>query len=152
MLAEPWHAAQVVAALGSHATAPLYAACVDAISLQPFAPWTAIAAHRRGDTATFERVIAHLLACLPPSDFGFVSEPALAGLTLEELGLSQNIEVGARRSATLELLRRSQLWADCDPAPIAASVHGAFPLAPNQTLLRCDATAHAALALASDER
>ncbi|HET7539624.1 MAG TPA: AMMECR1 domain-containing protein, partial [Polyangiaceae bacterium] len=148
--AEPWHAAQVVAALGREAPNELWQTCVQSLDSQPFAPWTAIAAHRRDDRATFERAIGHLLEHLPSPEFGFVSEPALAGLTLEALGLSENAEVRSRRANAFELLHRCQLWADCDPAAVPAWVHGAFPLAPSQTLLRCDASAHAALALASN--
>lgn len=146
--AEPWHAAQVAAALGHGANATLWRICVDALEREPFAPWTAIAAHRRGDTPVFDRAIQNLVERLPPRESGFVAEPALAGLTLEALGLSANAEVRTRRAEALELLLRCQLWADSHPAPVAAWVHGAFPLAPNQSLLRCDATAHAALALA----
>ncbi|HET9929383.1 MAG TPA: AMMECR1 domain-containing protein [Polyangiaceae bacterium] len=145
--AEPWHAAQVVAALGQDAPTALWQVCVDSLAREPFAPWTAIAAHRRSDEATFERAIRMLVERLPPREFGFVAEPALAGLTLEALALSSNSEVGSRRAEALELLRQSQLWADSDPAPLASWVHGAFPLAANQSLLRCDASAHAALAL-----
>jgi len=147
--AEPWHAAQVVAALGHEAPDALWQTCVNALADQPFAPWTAIAAHRRTDREIFERALANLLASLPNPEWGFVSEPALAGLTLEALAFAESTEVQRRRTATLDLLRRSQLWSDCDPSPVPGWVEGAFPLAPNQTLLRCDATAHAALALVS---
>jgi hypothetical protein len=149
--AEPWHAAQVVAGLGREAPDELWQTCVQSLASQPFAPWTVIAAHRRNDRATFELAIGNLLARLPAPEWGFVSEPALAGLALEALALGESAEVRQRRSDTLELLRRSQLWSDCDPAPVPAWVHGAFPLAPSQTLLRCDATAHAALALAGEQ-
>lgn len=153
LLGAPWHAAQAVAALGSEAPPELWQACIAALEVEPFAPWTAIAAHRRGDSATFERAIRALITQVPlGDDFGFVGEPAPAGLTIEALSLATDSDARAAQQASLELLRRCQLWSDNDPAENSAWIHGAFPLIRNEAFLRCDATAHAAIALASEHQ
>jgi AMMECR1 len=147
---EPWHAAQVVAALAGSAPSELWQVCVKDLEQQPFAPWTAIAAHRRGDSATFERAVRALKDTVPrSSEFGFVAEPALAGLAVEALALAADPETRALHATSVALLQRCQLWADTDPSPNSSWVHGAFPLTRNQVFLRADATAHAALALAT---
>jgi hypothetical protein len=151
LYAEPWHAAQVAAALGLDTPSALWQACVASLDDEPFAPWTAIAAARRGDRRTFERALSLLRENIPePSAFGFVAEPALAALTAEALALDPNSR--AQHSASLALLERCQLWADTHPAASPEWAHGAFAVAPNQRLLRVDVTAHAALALATVER
>jgi AMMECR1 domain-containing protein len=148
LLAEPWHAAQVASALGGNAPRELWQACVRDLAQQAFAPWTVIAAHRRGDGATFERALRALKSNVPTaSEFGFVAEPALAGLAIEALALASDPETRALRAGSVALLARCQLWADNDPAPSSAWVHGAFPLTRNDTFLRIDVAAHAALAL-----
>jgi len=150
LFAEPWHAAQVATALGASAPSKLWQVCVKDLERQAFAPWTAIAAHRRGDSATFERAVRALKDKVPrSSEFGFVAEPALAGLAVEALALASDPDARARHSESVALLQRCQLWADTDPSPSSSWVHGAFPLARNQVFLRADATAHAALALAT---
>jgi len=149
LLAEPWHAAQVATALGGKAPSELWQGCVEALEQHSFAPWTVIAAHRRGDRPTFDRALRALHGHMPrDSAFGFVAEPALAGLAVEALALASDAESRALRARSVALLQRCQLWADTDPSPDSSWVHGAFPLAPNQIFLRVDATAHAALALA----
>lgn len=153
LFAEPWHAAQVVAALGGGAPPELWQVCVNALEQQSFAPWTVIAAHRRGDGATLERALRALKDNVPhASEFGFVAEPALAGLAVEALALGSDQDTRALHATWIALLRRCQLWADTDPSPSSAWVHGAFPLARNEVFLRTDATAHAALALATQHR
>ena len=150
LLSEPWHAAQVATALGSAAPEGLWQTCVKALEQQTFAPWIALAAHRRCDSVTFERSLRALKEQFPrPSEFGFVAEPALAGLAVEALALASDADSRTLHAASLALLQRCQLWADNDPAPNATWVHGAFPLARNQTFLRTDATAHSALALST---
>jgi AMMECR1 domain-containing protein len=150
LFSEPWHAAQVATALGASAPSELWQACVKALAEQPFAPWTAIAAHCRGDGATFERALRALKDNVPrASEFAFVGEPALAGLAIEALALASDPDTRALHAESVALLQRCQLWADTDPSPSASWVHGAFPLARNQVFLRTDATAHAALALAT---
>lgn len=150
LFAEPWHAAQVATALGARAPNELWQVCVKALEQQPFAPWTAIAAHRRADSVTFERALRALKDNVPrASEFGFVAEPALAGLAIEALALASDPDTRALHAGSIALLQRCQLWADTDPAPSSAWAHGAFPLARNQVFLRTDATAHAALALAT---
>ena len=149
LLAEPWHAAQVVTVLGRKAPSELWRACVQALEQQSFAPWTVIAAQRRGDGVTFERALRAMQQYMPQaSEFGFVAEPALAGLAIEALALASDPESRLLHARSLALLQRCQLWADNNPAPDSSWVHGAFPLAPNQRLLRVDASAHVALALA----
>ena len=150
LLAKPWHAAQVVAALGGTAPIELWQRCGQALDQQSFAPWTVIAAHRRGDGSTFERALRALHQHMPrASEFGFVAEPALAGLAVEALALASDPDSRSLHARALALLQRCQLWADADPAPDSSWVHGAFPLARNQILLRVDASAHVALALAT---
>ncbi|HEY1532536.1 MAG TPA: AMMECR1 domain-containing protein [Polyangiaceae bacterium] len=150
LLAEPWHAAQVATALGGRAPSELWQVCVQALEQQSFAPWTVIAAHRRGDGATFERALRALQEHMPrASEFGFVAEPALAGLAVEALALASDPDSRALHARSVALLQRCQLWADADPAPDSSWVHGAFPLARNQVFLRVDASAHVALALAT---
>jgi len=150
LLAEPWHAAQVASALASRAPSELWQVCVKALEQQSFAPWTVIAAHRRGDGATFERALGALRDHMPrTSEFGFVAEPALAGLAVEALALASDPDSRALHARSVALLEGCQLWADNDPAPDSSWVHGAFPLARNQLFLRVDAAAHVALALAT---
>jgi hypothetical protein len=150
LFAEPWHAAQVATALGTSAPSELWQICVKDLEQQAFAPWTAIAAHRRGDSATFERALRALKDNVPrSSEFGFVAEPALAGLAVEALALASDRDTRGLHAESVALLQRCQLWADSDPSPSSTWVHGAFPLARNQVFLRSDATAHAALALAT---
>ena len=149
LFAEPWHAAQVATALAGGAPSELWQICVQALEQQSFAPWTVIAAHRRGDSATFERARRALQDHMPrASEFGFVAEPALAGLAVEALALASDPDSRALHARSLALLQRCQRWADSDPAPDSSWVHGAFPLAHNQSFLRVDASAHVALALA----
>jgi hypothetical protein len=150
LLAKPWHAAQVATALGGGAPSELWQVCVQALAQQSFAPWTVIAAHRRGDGATFGRALRALQEHMPrASEFGFVAEPALAGLAVEALALASDPDSRALHARSVALLQRCQLWADSDPAPDSSWVHGAFPLARNQVFLRVDASAHVALALAT---
>jgi hypothetical protein len=150
LCAEPWHAAQVAAALGASAPSDLWQICVKDLERQAFAPWTAIAAHRRADSITFERALRALKDKVPrSSEFGFVAEPALAGLAIEALALASDPDTRGLHAESIGLLQRCQLWADSDPSPNSSWVHGAFPLARNQVFLRVDATAHAALALAT---
>jgi hypothetical protein len=124
------------------------------LEAHPYAPWTAIAAHRRGDAAVFERVVLALVDTVPRAvidsslaERGFVSEPALAALCIEALALSDDPGTRAVSAAALDSLCERQLWGDTHPAPDPSWVHGAFPLSPSVDALRIDVTGHALLAL-----
>src|SRR6188768_1238588 len=67
LLSVPWHAAQVVAALGSHAPEPLWESCKRHLEVEPWAPWTALAAKARGDGETFARATDALIDAVPES-------------------------------------------------------------------------------------
>jgi hypothetical protein len=147
-----WHAAQLVAALGPRAPQALFQACVKDLDANPYAPWTAIAAHRRSDDAVFARAISGLVATVPRAssslqERGFVSEPALAALSIEALALSSDSTARATCQAALELLGERQLWGDSHPAADPRWVNGAFPLSASADFLRIDVTGHALLAL-----
>jgi hypothetical protein len=152
----PWHAAQVVAALGKDAPEPLWRACARDLDTRPWAPWTAIAAHNRGDGAVLARVAPALVASLRASSphrggagVTAVPEIALTALTVEALALvdAPDARAAARRGRAFLArwqIRRGEVPARLDPTMAA----GAFPASPVADLLRVDITAHALLALA----
>jgi hypothetical protein len=150
-----WHAAQVVAAIGARAPEPLWLACVRALDEEPWAPWTLIAARRRGDHATIARVAPVVIERLAPHGphaggcvMTAIPEIALTALAVESLvGLP---DTAARRAVDRgrAFLRRWQLTPSTlrgvqDPALAL----GAFPASPINDALRVDVTAHAVLAL-----
>jgi AMMECR1 domain-containing protein len=156
LAASPWHAGQVVTALGAAAPQALWRCCVANLERRPFAPWTALAARARGDHAVLERCVARLVSALReggPHRGGAgvteVPELALTALTVEALdgidapGATAAVERGRA------FLRRWQLRAGRVPAYLdPALAVGAFPASPVALVLRADITAHAVLALA----
>ena len=159
--AVPWHAAQVVCALGAAAPAVLYRACVAAAEGEPLAPWTVLAARARGDHATFERTARALASHVSARGLhaggvaqgqGTLPEVALTAAVAEALSGARPAPVVAARARALHFIERLQnlslLPADVRHPALA---FGAFPLTPVHAYLRSDVTAHAALALASDE-
>jgi hypothetical protein len=151
----PWHAAQVVVALGPGAPGALLRACASDLARRPWAPWTAIAAARCGDARTLARAGAALAdaiadsgphaggACVTP-----VPEIALTAITAEALALLDSSSSRSALARARAFLRRWQLL----PGRISAALDpamsvGAFPASPVADLLRGDITAHALLAL-----
>ncbi len=151
--AEPWHAAQVVCALGAAAPPALYRACVSALDSEPRAPWTALAARVLGDHATHARVARTLAALVPPAGgvgAGTLPEVALTALVVEALaGATERSARTARARAFAFVLRQQHLAHVPPDVREPESAFGAFPLTPVHAYLRSDVTAHAVLALAS---
>lgn len=154
---EPWHAAQVVCALGAAAPLELYRACLSALEREPRAPWTALAARALGDHATHARV-AQTLARLVPNGgahaggvgAGTLPEVALSALVVEALAGAPGRLAQAARTRALGFVVRQQHLARVPPDIADPSLAlGAFPLTPVHAYLRSDVTAHALLALQS---
>jgi hypothetical protein len=156
---EPWHAAQVAAALGPDTPAALWRACVADLVERPFAPWTALAARARGDAATLarcERALAASVRREAPHaggvDLAGVPQLAQTAAAVEALaGLpSRAAQAAVARGAAF--LRRWQVRPGRVPAPLdPALAAGAFPASPVVDWLRADVTAHALLALRASE-
>ena len=151
----PWHAAQVVAALGVHAPAEVWACCVADLDRRPFAPWTLLAADARGDRGVRGRVaraVASALRSEAPHR-GAVClasgpETAVTALAVEALSRHEVAWAGAAVVRGRAFLQRMQLvdrrlTAALDPA----LSYGAFSATPSADVLRCDISAHALLAL-----
>ena len=88
----PWHAAQVVAALGARAPGDVWASCVADLERHPFAPWTLIAAEAREDRAIVARAgraVASSLRKQAPYRGGAaisaIPETAVTALAIEAL-------------------------------------------------------------------
>jgi AMMECR1 domain-containing protein len=153
----PWHAGQVVAALARSAPPPLWEACVRDLDVRAWAPWTAIAAHARGDASVLARcasTIEQSIRPAPPHAGGCerttapsrtVPETALTALAVEALSPLGAARVARRRAC--DFLRRQQITGD-PPASLLPDVSvGAFRGSPVLELLRADITGHALLAL-----
>jgi hypothetical protein len=155
--AAPWHAAQVVCALGAAAPARLYRACVAALESEPRAPWTALAAHAVGDHATHVRVARSLATWVPSTGphaggvrLGTLPEVALTALVVEALAGVRERSAQAARTRALDFVLRQQHLAKLPPDVVEPELAlGAFPLTPVHAYLRSDVTAHAVIALAS---
>ena len=155
-----WHAAQVVAALGSRAPGDLWTLCVADLDRNPFAPWTLVAADALGEPsvrARTARSIADALRLHAPhqggADLTSPPETALTALALEALARHPAAFARAAIDRGLAFLARSQLVGDriyggLDPA----SASGAFPASPVHDALRCDIVAHAVLAMVASAR
>jgi len=153
----PWHAAQVVAALGKRAPEALWQTCLLALDAEPWAPWTAIAAHARGDHATLVRATKALessIRATGPHEGGTgrteVPEIALTAITIEALAplVSTSARVRTAVARARRFLERRQLRPGRVPAALdPAFAEGAFPLSPVAPFARGDVTAHALLAL-----
>jgi AMMECR1 domain-containing protein len=156
LAAAPWHAAQVVAALGTDAPDSLWQRCVADLAARPWAPWTVVAARARGDAAVVRQAAAALSASIrdaAPHEGGCavsaVPEVALTAVVVEALaGLpgarARRAVVAAGRFLTRAQLRRESVAAALDPS----LADGAFPASPVVTdFLRCDVSGHALLAL-----
>jgi hypothetical protein len=152
----PWHAAQVVAALGRRAPAALWQACVASLEREPWAPWTVLAARARGDRAVLERAEPALIGSVRRSSphVGGVAVPAtitipeiaITALTAEALAASPDRAAKAAVRRARAFLQRWQIT-ERGPACAAARAFGAFPASPVSMLLRGDMTGHALTAL-----
>ena len=156
-LAVPWHAAQVVVALGKHAPSELWQACQRNLEAEPWAPWTALAAKARGDVATLERAVAALVAAVREHGPhiggvgpGSVPELARTAATVEALAGFDSAAARAACARARAFLLKHQIHGDrCAKAPDASLVHGAFPQTPVHDFLQIDVTGHALLALSA---
>ena len=155
LLAAPWHAAQVVAALGSRAPDALWDACKRHLEAEPWAPWTALAAKARHDGETFARATDALIDAVPeygPHAGGVgpnsVPELARTAATVEALlSVDSSAARTARARARVFLLEHQVNGNNCIVAADPELVHGAFPQTPVHDYLQIDVTAHALLAL-----
>jgi len=155
LLAAPWHAAQVVAALGSRAPDALWHACKRHLEVEPWAPWTALAAKARADGETFARATDALIDAVPENGphaggVGPNSVPELArtAATVEALlSVDSSAARTARARARVFLLEHQVNGNNCIVAADPELVHGAFPQTPVHDYLQIDVTAHALLAL-----
>jgi hypothetical protein len=154
-----WHAAQVVCALGRRSPPALFRACVADLERRPWAPWTALAARELGDAkviARCERALSDALRSSPPHQGGAavtgVPEIALTAVSIEALaGLSSK----SARNAVARgqaFLRRWQMGSNASASLELKACRGAFPASPVASLLRCDVTGHALLALNGEGR
>lgn len=151
----PWHAAQVVAALGPHAPSSLWDACKRSLDAEPWAPWTALAAKARADAHTLERAVNALIAAVPASGVHIggvgpstVPELARTAATVEALKDVDSREARAACSRARAFLLRQQIRAENYAKSVDPSrVHGAFPQTPVHDFLQIDVTGHAVLAL-----
>ena len=151
----PWHAAQVVAALGTRAPESLWEACKRHLDVEPWAPWTALAAHARGDTDTLVRAAAALIASVPeqgPYVGGVgadgVPELARTAATVEALLTLDSPAARAACARGRTFLLEHQMHGDrCAHTAHPELVHGAFPQTPVHDYLQIDVTGQALLAL-----
>lgn len=149
----PWHAGQVMLALGAEAPRDLAAICDAALEETPFAPWTALGAHRAGHRALFRRstrALAESIRKAAPFRGGAsvtaVPEAGLTAVAAHALSLAP----GHRRTAELALgyVRRLQLLPDRIPASVDPRLAlGGFAASPVNDLLRVDLAGHALSAL-----
>jgi hypothetical protein len=155
-----WHAAQVVVALRGDAPQTLYDACITDLDARPWAPWTALAAHARGDAAVLNRCATELARSVREvaphcGGVGFreVPEVALTAIVVEALATctdprSREACVRGRGFLLQHQNRAGRTRGPIDPV----LADGGFPLTPVNDILRSDVTAHALLALSNERR
>jgi len=156
-LAVPWHAAQVVAALGARAPSALWQACQRNLEVEPWAPWTALAARARGDSETLARAAAALIDAVPESgphvggvEPNSVPELARTAATVEALSVVDSPQARAACGRARAFLLKHQVHGErCALTRDPLLVHGAFPQTPVHDYLQIDVTGHALLALSS---
>jgi len=155
LLTAPWHAAQVVTALGTRAPDRLWQACVRHLEVEPWAPWTALAANARADSDTQVRAAAALIASVPehgPYVGGVgpngVPELSRTAATVEALLALDSSAARAACARGRTFLFEHQMHGDrCALTAHPELVHGAFPRTPVHDYLQIDVTGHALLAL-----
>ncbi len=157
LLSAPWHAAQVVTALGRDAPEALVRASLGAFDAARPVPWMVLSARAVGDTraeARMARALARAVRSRPPFRGGLagtaIPEVAITALAVEALAGRADRSSRAAVARGRAFLRTHQLGVERDvPAALDEFVAaGAFPLSPIVDALRADATAHALLALA----
>lgn len=158
LTASAWHAAQVVCALERRSPPSLFRACVADLEHRPWAPWTALAARTLGDAkviARCERPLVDALRSSSPHEGGAgvtgVPEIALTAVSIEALA---GLRSKAARSAVArgrDFLRRWQLGSNIPASLDPRLSRGAFPASPVASLLRCDVSGHALLALSGED-
>jgi hypothetical protein len=154
LLADPWVAAQVSAALGTAAPRELFAAAVRDLDSSSWAPWTLLAAEARGDRVIFERAAEGLVQAVradAPHRGGVgpgVPEIARTAVTMECLcRVPSRAARNAVGRARQFLLEQQLFGASYARTPDPRWVSGAFPISPIQHFLQIDVTAHALSAL-----
>jgi AMMECR1 len=155
--ASPWHAGQVVTALGKGAPERVWRTCVAALEANPngSAPWIATAAHARGEEGALDRAARGLEASIGrgrPHDGGArvteVPELALTAVALEALAPLARPQARDAIARGRAFLARWQYVPGRVPAAIDPDLaQGAFPLSPIAPYARGDVTGHALLAL-----
>jgi hypothetical protein len=135
--ASPWHLAQAASVLGAKTPDAVWSAVVGSLDARPFSPYALMAAHARRDGAIVERCARAIIAAIP-------RETALAAAAIEALlPLRTGDAKRAIREARAFVLARQVLDV---PAALHPRTLGAFRASPIAPILRCDVTAHAALA------
>ena len=135
--ASPWHLAQAASVLGSRTPDAMWNAIVRSLDARPFSPYALMAAHARRDAAIVERCTRAIIEGIP-------RETALASVAIEALLPLRTSEAKrAVREARTFVLARQVLDV---PAALHPRTLGAFRASPIAPILRCDVTAHAALA------
>lgn len=150
----PWHAAQLVSVLGHDGTTALWRACVDHLSVDPWAPWTLIAARALGAADIIERVELTLVNALrraPPYlggvTFASIPELPLSALTAEALADSRRAATQSAATLARDFVLCHQFVPDAIPAALDPKLAlGGFPMSTCDPRLRTDVTAHALLA------
>lgn len=148
----PWHAAQAASVLGPLTPPRLWERCVRSLEARPFAPYAVMAARTVGDARVLERavraVVDSIRTCTPFRGGAGVTpipETALTAAAVEALA-----PIGGRDVKRAVALGRAFL-SERQILDVPASMHpralGAFRASPVAPVLRCDVTAHAALAL-----
>ena len=151
-----WHAAQMVCVLGKRSPPQLVRACVADLDQRPWAPWTLLAARELGDAklmARCQRPIVEALRSQAPHLGGAsvtnVPETALTAISIEALAGLRSKEAKSAVARGKDFLRRWQLRSSVSASLDPVLCRGAFPASPVASLLRCDITGHAVLALES---
>jgi hypothetical protein len=156
LVASPWHAAQVVAALGPGAPEALWRACKEHLAVQPWAPWTLLAARARRDAQCIGATVPGLCASIrdaAPHRGGCrvaaVPETALTALVVEALDGLPDAQARAAVVRARSFLRARQLLDASMPAPLDLDLaRGGFAASPVVVdMLRCDVAAHAFVAI-----
>lgn len=155
----PWHAAQVSVALAHDAPSAIVAAALAPIDAGTWSPWSVLAADALGDARRAKKgraVLARAVPIKPPHAGGVrtrsAPEVAITALVLEVLASSRPHRAAARRALAFLVSQALASERDVPAALDPALAIGAFPLAPHADFLRCDATAHALLALLAARR
>lgn len=148
----PWHAAQAASVLGARTPPALWDAFVRSLDARPISPYGLMAARARGDAALTERCARALALSIRTSEphaggstMTPVPETALTAVAIEALAPLASRDARRAVAAARAFVRARQIL-DV-PASMHARALGAFVASPIAPVLRCDVTAHAALAL-----